>query len=124
MLYCEKEFQTWDYFLNNFQVLLVSGWNLINEKAVIVQKRSILPVIGMSHSFERLWVGKQDRNLVIEEILFSTMIEDDKQRTWIPLTPVQGTILNRIERENCDAKLADIWPIEQVRSVLKGRLRR
>ena len=50
------------------------------------------------------------------------MIEGDKQRTRIPLAPVQGTTLNQIEHENCDAKQADIWSIEQVRNVLKGRL--
>jgi hypothetical protein len=49
--------------------------------------------------------------------------QDKKQRTRVALEAVENVFPYRIEPIDCDAKLANIWPIERVWGVLKEKLR-
>lgn len=47
---------------------------------------------------------------------------DRKQRTRVALDAVKHVFINRIQPTDCDAKLADVWPIENVWGILKEKL--
>ena len=49
--------------------------------------------------------------------------QDRKQRMKISLNAVKRVFINRIEPMDCDAKLADVWPIENIWGVLKEKVR-
>ncbi|CAF5069302.1 unnamed protein product, partial [Rotaria sp. Silwood1] len=49
--------------------------------------------------------------------------QDRKQRMQVSLDAVKYVFINRIEVIDCDAKLADVWPIENVWGILKEKLR-
>ena len=49
--------------------------------------------------------------------------QDRKQRMQVVLNTVKRVFINRIEPKDCDAKLADVWPIENVWGALKEHLR-
>ncbi|CAF1611292.1 unnamed protein product, partial [Didymodactylos carnosus] len=49
--------------------------------------------------------------------------QDPKQRMQVALNAVKHVFINRIEPEDCAAKLADVWPIENVWGALKEKLR-
>ena len=58
----------------------------------------------------------------LQEIIF----HDDqhrKQRTQMALEVVNDVFVNRIDWKDCATKLADYWPIENVRGILKEKLR-
>jgi hypothetical protein len=50
-------------------------------------------------------------------------VRNNKQRMTVALDAVQTVFNNRIEPINCDAKLADVWPIENIWGALKEKLR-
>ncbi|CAF5007446.1 unnamed protein product [Rotaria sp. Silwood1] len=49
--------------------------------------------------------------------------QDRKQRMRVALDAVDHVFHNRIEPKDCTAKLADVWPIENVWGILKEKLR-
>ncbi|CAF4195086.1 unnamed protein product [Rotaria magnacalcarata] len=57
------------------------------------------------------------RNLVFQDD------QDRKQRMHVALNAVKRVFINRIESKDCNAKLADVWPIENVWGALKENLR-
>ncbi|CAF1580441.1 unnamed protein product [Rotaria sp. Silwood1] len=50
-------------------------------------------------------------------------VQDRKQRMRVALDAVDHVFHNRIEPKDCTAKLADVWPIENVWGILKEKLR-
>ncbi|CAF2159766.1 unnamed protein product [Rotaria magnacalcarata] len=57
------------------------------------------------------------RNLVFQDD------QDRKQRMHVTLNAVKRVFINRIEPKDCNAKLADVWPIENVWGAFKENLR-
>ena len=49
--------------------------------------------------------------------------QDRKQRAQVALDTVDHVFYNRIEPKDCAVKLADVWPIENVWSISKEKLR-
>lgn len=49
--------------------------------------------------------------------------QDRKQRTQVALYAVKHVFIHRIEPKDCAAKLADVWPIENIWGTLKEKLR-
>ncbi|CAF3783222.1 unnamed protein product [Rotaria sordida] len=49
--------------------------------------------------------------------------QDRKQRTQMALNTVKHVFINRIEPKDYAAKLADVWPIENIWGMLKEKLR-
>jgi hypothetical protein len=58
----------------------------------------------------------------LKDIIFQDD-QDGKQRTQVAMNVVSEFFDERIEPEDGDAKLADVWPIENVWGILKEKVR-
>ena len=87
--------------------------------------RGKLYMIGELYAkFIRTKVVPAIRNVVgdLDNIFFQDD-QDTKHRTQVAIDAVNEFFLQRISPEDCDAKLADCWPIERVWGILKEKLR-
>jgi len=103
-----------DYFLNSLQFFVDEWLGLIRPKGGDSRKKMYFTGARYAQFIRTIIAQKANKELDDLRYVIFQDDQDRKQRMRVALDAVDHVFHNRIEPKDCAAKLADVWPIENV----------